>query len=129
LYGYRFKIGCTFREIKQVIGALGYRFWSKSMPKLNRFLKKEEVHPFEAVTNEQDRHRIQRTLQAIEGFVMCQCIAMGLLQWVALRFQAGRRGSFSAICVRPPMWCPRPLLPFIYASLFFACLLKTRIYL
>jgi hypothetical protein len=51
LYGYRFKIGCTFREIKQVIGALGYRFWSKSMPKLNRFLKKEEVHPFEAVTN------------------------------------------------------------------------------
>lgn len=26
LYGYRFKIECTFREMKQVIGAFGYRF-------------------------------------------------------------------------------------------------------
>lgn len=40
LYGYRFKIEGTFREMKQVIGAFGYRFWSKSMPKLNRFLKR-----------------------------------------------------------------------------------------
>ncbi|UMR36660.1 hypothetical protein MJ749_04315 [Paenibacillus polymyxa] len=49
LYGYRFKIECTFWEMKQVIGAFGYCFWSKSMPKLNRFLKKKEAHPLEAV--------------------------------------------------------------------------------
>ncbi|WP_234541851.1 transposase [Paenibacillus pseudetheri] len=88
LYGYRFKIECTFREMKQVIGAFGYRFWSKSMPKLNRFLKKEEAHPLEAVQDEQDRRRIEQTIQAIEGFVMCQCIAMGLLQLIALRFSS-----------------------------------------
>ncbi|MBT2289306.1 transposase [Paenibacillus albidus] len=86
LYGYRFKIESMFREMKQVTHAFGYRFWSKSMPKLNRFLKKEEANPLEAVTNDQDRQRIQKTIQAIEGFVMCQCIAMGLLQLVALRF-------------------------------------------
>ncbi|MFB6367636.1 hypothetical protein ACFCP7_27045 [Paenibacillus elgii] len=40
MYGYRFKIECTFREMKQVIGAFGYRFWSKSMPKLKRYLRK-----------------------------------------------------------------------------------------
>ncbi|WP_347490226.1 hypothetical protein ABDB91_03350 [Desulfoscipio sp. XC116] len=34
LYSYRFKIECTFREMKQVIGVFGYSFWSKSMPKL-----------------------------------------------------------------------------------------------
>ncbi|MET3209386.1 UNVERIFIED_CONTAM: hypothetical protein ABIC26_002333, partial [Paenibacillus sp. PvR008] len=94
LYGYRFKIECTFREMKQVIGAFGYRFWSKSMPKLNRFLKKDTAHPLEAVKNEQDQRRIEQTIQAIEGFVMCQCIAMGLLQLVALRFSGRTPGMF-----------------------------------
>lgn len=50
------------------------------MRKLNRFLRKEEAHPLISVTNEQDRQRIQKTIQVIEGFVMCQCMAMGLLQ-------------------------------------------------
>jgi hypothetical protein len=86
LYGYRFKIECTFREMKQVIGAFGYRFWSKSMPKLNRYLRKGETHPLEDVNDEQVRRRIRLTLQAMEGFVMCQCIAMGLLQLIALRY-------------------------------------------
>ena len=86
LYGYRFKIEYTFREMKQVIGAFGYRFWSKSMPKLNRYLRKGEAHPLEDVKDNQARIRIRLTLQAMEGFVMCQCIAMGLLQLIALRY-------------------------------------------
>lgn len=86
LYSYRFKIECTFREMKQVIGAFGYRFWSKSMPKLNRYLRKGEPHPLEQVTVEKDRRRIRLTLQAIEGFVMCSCIATGLVQLIALHF-------------------------------------------
>jgi len=86
LYGYRFKIECTFREMKQVIGGLGYRFWSKSMPKLKRYLKKGEVHPLELVTNEKDKQNIRLTVKAIEGYVMCSCIAMGLLQLIAVRY-------------------------------------------
>jgi hypothetical protein len=86
LYGYRFKIECTFREMKQVIGAFGYRFWSQSMPKLNRFRRKGEPDPLEQVTDEQHRKRIRLTLQATEGFVMCSCIATGLVQLIALRF-------------------------------------------
>ncbi|WP_340019618.1 hypothetical protein [Paenibacillus sp. FSL H3-0457] len=94
LYGYRTKIESMFREMKQVLGAFGYRFWSKSMPKLNRFLRNKDARPLEAVTNEQDRQRIQKTIQAIEGFVMCQCIAMGLLQLVALQFSGRTTGLF-----------------------------------
>ena len=94
LYGYRFKMECTFREMKQVIGAFGYRFWSKSMPKLKRYLKKEEPHPLEQVTDEKSRQRIQVTVQAIEGFVMCSCIAMGLVQLIALRFSHRVPGLF-----------------------------------
>ncbi|MFB6367972.1 transposase, partial [Paenibacillus elgii] len=94
LYGYRFKNECTFREMKQVIGAFGYRFCSKSMPKLKRYLRNGEPHPLEQVTGETDRQRIRLTLQAIEGFVMCSCIATGLVQLIALRFSERIPGLF-----------------------------------
>ncbi|MBY7142477.1 hypothetical protein KFZ56_05160 [Virgibacillus sp. NKC19-3] len=55
LYGHRFKIESTFREMKQIIDGLGYHFWSKSMPKLNRYLKKGEAHPLERVTDTKDQ--------------------------------------------------------------------------
>jgi hypothetical protein len=87
--------------MKQVTHAFGYRFWSKSMPKLNRFLRKNEAHSLKAVTNEQDQQRIQKTIQAIEGFVMCQCIAMGLLQLVVLQF-SGRTSELFFRYLRKP---------------------------
>src|SRR5665647_3028340 len=86
LYGYRFKIECTFREMKQVIGGFSYHFWSKSMPKLKRYLKKGEAHPLEHVTSEKEKRNILLTVKAIEGYVMCSCIAMGLLQLIAVRY-------------------------------------------
>jgi hypothetical protein len=33
LYCYRFKIECSFRELKQTVAGFSYRFWSKAMPK------------------------------------------------------------------------------------------------
>lgn len=101
LYGYRFKIECTFREMKQVIGAFGYRFWSASMPKLNRYRRKGEPDPLAHVTDEQDRKRIRLTLQAIEGFVMCSVIATELVQLIALRF-SGRTPALFFRYLRTP---------------------------
>lgn len=101
LYGYRFKIECTFREMKQVIGAFGYRFWSASMPKLNRYRRKGEPDPLEQVTNESDRERIRLTLRAIEGFVMCSVIATGIVQLLALRF-SGRTPALFFRYLRTP---------------------------
>lgn len=89
LYSYRFKIECTFREMKQVIGGFSYHFWSKSMPKLKRYLKKGEPHPLEQVTSEKEKENIRLTIKAIEGYVMCSCIAMGMLQLIAIRFSNG----------------------------------------
>ena len=101
LYGYRFKIECTFREMKQVIGAFGYRFWSASMPKLNRYRRKGEADPLEQVTSESDRKRIRLTLQAIHGFVMCSVIATGIVQLLALRF-SGRTSALFFRYLRTP---------------------------
>lgn len=86
LYSYRFKIECTFREMKQVLDGFSYQFWSKSMPKLKRYAKKDEPHPLESITDAQERKRILKTIQAIEGYVMCSCIALGLLQILSMHF-------------------------------------------
>lgn len=86
LYSQRFKIECLFRELKQVIGAFRYQFWSKSMPKLNRYLRKNETPAIEAVCNPAEQKRIQQTVKAIEDYIMLSCIAMGLIQMIALTF-------------------------------------------
>lgn len=88
LYSYRFKIECTFRELKQVIGAFSYQFWSKSMPKLNRFKKKDETDAIDKIEDKNVKERIISTLNAIEMYVMCSSIAIGLLQIIALKFSS-----------------------------------------
>lgn len=85
LYGYRFKIECSFREFKQVIAGFAYRFWSISMPLLDRFAK-SGYDPLETVTRKEDKERIVHAFNAIQGFVMVASIAFGLLQICALRF-------------------------------------------
>jgi hypothetical protein len=40
------------------------------------------------------RFKIECTFRAIEGFVMCSCIAMGLIQLIALRFSNRVPGLF-----------------------------------
>lgn len=86
LYSYRFKIECTFREFKQVIGGFSYHFWSKKMPKLNRFTKKGERQPVDAINDFDYQKLILSTLKAIEGYVMFSVIAMGLIQIIAIKF-------------------------------------------
>lgn len=86
LYSYRFKIECTFRELKQVIGGFCYRFWSKSMPKLNRFKKKTEKDSLKEITSSRDKKLIINTLKAIEGYVMFSAILLGILQIISLKY-------------------------------------------
>ena len=86
LYGKRFTIESMFREMKQVVYAFCYRFWSKHMPKLNRYKKKTEPDLTEKITDEKSQKRIQLALKAIEGFVFCACTSIGILQMTALHF-------------------------------------------
>ncbi|GAY79143.1 hypothetical protein NBRC111894_4697 [Sporolactobacillus inulinus] len=50
LYARRFTTETTFRALKQSLGAFAYHFWSRSMPKLNRYRKSEEPDPLDHVT-------------------------------------------------------------------------------
>ena len=83
-YAHRFKIECTFREFKQQIGGFCYHFWTKAMPKLNKNKKKTDASELPGVVEEDKRSRILKTVEATERFILCSCIAMGLVQMMAL---------------------------------------------
>ena len=91
LYSYRFRIECTFRELKQQVGAFCYHFWSKHMPKLSYYQKKEEPSPLERVENEKSRRKVLEPERAIEMHMALSCIAMGILQSISIRFARGFR--------------------------------------
>lgn len=86
LYSYRFRIECTFRELKQQIGAFCYRFWSKYMPKLSYYQKKGEPAPMEHVEGEKPRRKVLEAVRAIEMHMALSCIAMGILQSLSILF-------------------------------------------
>jgi hypothetical protein len=90
LYAYRFSIEELFREFKQQIGGFAYHFWSKAVPKLNRFSRKGEADCLEAVLDASERKRILSNIKAIEGFVLFASIAMGMLQLIALDGRSSR---------------------------------------
>ena len=96
LYSYRFRIECTFRELKQQIGAFCYHFWSKYMPKLSYYQKKGEPTPLERVKDEKSREKILEAVRAIEMHMVLSCIAMGILQSLSIRFI----GKVSSIQIR-----------------------------
>jgi hypothetical protein len=94
LYGYRFKIEVTFRAIKQQIKGFFPHFWSKSMPKLNRYLPKGSPDPLESVTDERVRTNIVNSLKATESHALFGCIAIGMLQMISLKFSHKISGGF-----------------------------------
>ncbi len=81
LYALRFKIECSFKVMKQLIGTASYHFWSKYMPRLNKYSNDDVL---EKVASEDARIKISNTIKAIEGYVNFCCIATGILQILTL---------------------------------------------
>ena len=87
LYSRRFKIECSFRELKQVVAGFACHFWSKAMPKLLKFKSNDVNHAnLESITDKRQRELITATVNAIQGFVQFSIIALGLLQLIGLLF-------------------------------------------
>ena len=91
LYSFRFRIECTFRELKQQTGAFCYHFWSKHMPRLNYYRKKTEPSALEQVKDDHARMKILQTVRAIEMHMALSCIAMGTVQCLSLRTEGKLR--------------------------------------
>lgn len=85
-YACRFKIETMFREFKQQFGGLFYHFWTKAVPKLDRYRRKNSPDPLSLVKDTEERARIIRTLKATEGYVLLASIAMGIIQMLCLNY-------------------------------------------
>lgn len=83
LYCARVRVETMFSMLKHLLGAFTYRFWSKYLPRHSRKPKKN-ADLKAPMPDYVDSVRI--TWQACERFVMLGCIALGLLQLVALKF-------------------------------------------
>jgi hypothetical protein len=80
LYAKRFSIECTFKSLKQDAAAFSYRFWSKSMPKLNRYAKTNEADRTTQIKMEHARNAVRKTLDAIEGYMFCGLVSTSIMQ-------------------------------------------------
>ena len=85
LYSMRFGIESLFREFKQQTGGFSYHFWTSSMPKLNHFAKTGDPDPLDGITDHRARQKILEAAHAIEMFVFCSSVAIGILQIISLR--------------------------------------------
>ena len=72
-----------FREMKQQIHGFSYHFWNSKVPKLNKYKKKSDPDPLTLI-REEDRPSVLSTIEAIERFVLCSEISMGIIQMSAL---------------------------------------------
>ena len=79
VYGHRFKIEVSFKEFVHRIGAFGYRFWSKSVPKSR---KTKEIK------------KDLRKETSYQLYLQLSVITQGLLIYLAIQYKDKIWGSF-----------------------------------
>lgn len=82
LYCRRVTIETLFDTLKNVLGAMGYHFWSKYLRPVSRRPGKNDAKP----RGSSRPAKTQNTLDAIEKFVNLQLLTVGLLQLLARKF-------------------------------------------
>lgn len=84
LYSLRWPVECAFRDMKQEVRAFSYRFWSKAMPRLERFAPSGAPDRLLSVEGERERALVLAGAEAVARFVAAACVATGVLQMLAL---------------------------------------------
>ena len=87
LYAFRFRIEHLFRSLKQFYGGFAYHFWTKAMPRLNRYKKKGDPDPLTLVTDLKDRARIIAALRATEVYMFICMAAIGINMILSIRYE------------------------------------------
>ena len=84
LYCSRTRIETLFATLKHRIGAFQFHFWSPYLPKHSRRPASNKT-----LKTPQPEHQetVNTCWHAMERFVLCGCIATGLLQWLSLKYQ------------------------------------------
>lgn len=78
-----FALDRYFLTVPLLIDGFSYHFWNSKVPKPNKYKKKSDPDPLTFI-REEDRLSVLSTVEAIERFVLCSEISMGIIQMIAL---------------------------------------------
>ena len=70
--------------MKQDVSAFSYRFWSKAMPRLERFAPSGSPDRLGSVEGARERGLVLAGAEAVARYVAAACVATGILQMLAL---------------------------------------------
>jgi len=85
VYSSRWKCEEGFLRAKHVIGSFNYRFWTKSMPKLNHFRKAGDGDPVDLIDCPIKRKKIIAAYRATEVYTFLGQVAQGMLQLLSIK--------------------------------------------
>ena len=91
-YGFRFRIEMDFKSLVHTMFGFGYRFWMKTMTRIERWGGDQFLHRATPAY----RAAVARKVEAYERFVNIAGMAMGMLQLLALMAKdlAGTSGLY-----------------------------------
>ncbi|MGN1190638.1 MAG: hypothetical protein ACI4SL_09625, partial [Candidatus Ornithospirochaeta sp.] len=68
----------------ETTGAYDSHFWTKALPKLDRYRRKGSKDPLEGVDSDSEKRRILKTFRAYERYTFMSLVAHGITQLLAL---------------------------------------------
>lgn len=80
IYGYRFKIEVSFKQILRIIGGYAYHFWMKQMAPMKRKSGDTYLHR----KGKEYRDAVTRKISAYHLYVQTAIIAQGLMMYLAV---------------------------------------------
>lgn len=81
---YRWKCEQLYGVQSQTTGAYDSHFWTKALPKLDRYRRRGAGDPLEGVDSESATRRILKTFRAYERYTFMSLVAHGITQILAL---------------------------------------------
>lgn len=101
LYSVRWKIEVMFWLLKIYLGAFAYHFWTKLQPKAGR----TGFSDYGNLSEEAKAHCLQ-AIERVERFVNLAAIALGLMQYIAIRHPAEVWATYAGWMRTPPSGLP-----------------------
>lgn len=83
-YALRWKCWQLYKVQSQTTGAYDSHFWTKALPKLDRYRRKNAKDPLESVDSDAEKRRILKTFRAYERYTFMSLVAHGITHILAL---------------------------------------------
>ena len=104
-YSLRWKCEQLYKVQSQTTGAYDSHFWTKALPKLDRYRRKDSKDPLDDVDSDSAKRRILKTFRAYERYTFMSLVSHGITQLLALELAAKGYRSPLYLRTKPEKVC------------------------